>query len=1573
MAKKSPQDSSPERFPIVGVGASAGGFEALRRMLEAMPVEPGFAIVIVQHLARDKPSLAPELLSKYTNLNVCQVHDEPVVQRDHIYVIPPGQYLGIVNGQLQLSDMEGPRRTPVAIDHFFRALAKDQGQRAVGVILSGTGNDGTLGVKAIKANGGLVLAQDSSTAGHAGMPDSAIQSGVVDQVLSPEEIPEALVRFTEHAYTHEAPPHPEGQDEASAEEHLTDRNDLGTPDEATEAGLSAILNLLRKHAKRDFRNYKPATLLRRTRRRMCLHSLDRFESYVQFLQEHPAEIRALAKDLLISVTDFFRDREAWDELAANVIPSIVKEKGNDEAVRVWVAGCATGEEAYTVAMLMLEEIGRQRKGCALQVFASDIDKEAVDQARQGRYPLSIEADMSAERVQRFFTLQDGDLHYEVNKSLRETVIFADQNLIADPPFSRLDLICCRNVMIYLKAEVQQKLVALFHFALRKNGFLMLGTAETIGRQNDLFERLSKRHKIYRGIGHARHDRLDLPIVPGTIRRDITTTVPLRRDIQLRHLAEQKLVEMLAPAAVLIDRQWRILYINGDVNPYLLHQPGIPNADLLSKMRDGLRSKLRGAVHRAITDRKSVSVTCQVERETYRYDVSVSISLVEEADQREPLMLIVFRDLGSASPQPKNLEQHPPATSEKTVPHSVADTSLDENTIISQLEEELNATKDDLRSTIEQFDVSNEEFKASNEEVMSINEELQSTNEELETSKEELQSLNEELSTVNHQLASKVEELEVKHADLENLISATEVATVCLDTDLVIRWFTPAVTSLIRIKTGDIGRPLDDLQNDFATDDLKEVCQQVLNRLVPIDSEVRCHDGRTFIRRVVPYRADDHRIGGVVVTLVDISARHQREEDLRISQSRFQMALNVDGIGVLFFGPQGDLLDCNDWFLEVTGYSRSEIQAGTLSSLTMTPPEWIEATVAQLKKLEQTGRLGPYEKQYLCKDGRRLWMMLSGCRLDDGTIVVHGIDIGGRKRVEAELKESEEKLRMAASAARLGWYSFDVSTEEVVWSEELRMLARIPSEEIVDRQRVIELIHPDDRQTYLKVIEQAVSACDADGYRAEFRVVLPEGEVRWLEDRGKVVATEQDGQRQPRFAIGMVMDISERKQAERQMRDINQILEQQVADRTEALEVLQHITRAANEAQSVNDALRAALKEIASYNGWRVGHVWQLDEDAPAGVRRLKSSGLWYLSQGLRLPDEEVEADEDDAEQVDGGPSTRPQRVTSQAEQPTAVALKIAEFQKHIDQITVSGGEGLIGRVMESGEFSWVDDIALESDLWQLDMSELGLHAAIAFPITIDTQVVAVMEFFSQVQSGPQRRFLDVIPDIGIQLGHVIQRKHLERIVAEIASEEQQRIGRELHDGIAQQLTGGALIAESLRRTLPSDLQLQIENVNHLIDILRQTHLDVRHLCSGLMPSSLDAADLLPAIRRIADELCNVHEIVCEVDDEPFDESFVQNDGVAFAVFQIAREATHNAVKHAQASRIDIRLAANDDFKMTIEDNGIGFDVSQRHGYTNGLRIMRFRVASVGGELQIDSSRKNGTRISVTIPKRSCQR
>jgi two-component system CheB/CheR fusion protein len=827
---------------VVGLGASAGGLDAFKKFFSVMPADSGLAFVLVQHLDPTHESLMVELLARVTPMKVVQIVDRMPVAPNQVYMIPPNRTLMISQGVLHLAEPIERRGMRVPIDIFFRSLAEDQQERAIGVILSGTGTEGTLGLKAIRANGGVTLAQSPETAHYDGMPRSAIAAGVVDHAIPVEQMPEILISYAKHWYVH-------GKEKAR-------------PREAEPADyLEAILALLSNRFKYEFRGYKKTTLNRRIQRRMVLRHIERGYEYLKLLHSSPEELNSLFKDMLISVSGFFRDREAWQVLAAKVIPTLVKDKKPDAPIRVWVPGCATGEEAYTIAILLLEQLQEMKRNGNLQIFATDIDEEALAVARRATYPASIAADISPERLHRFFVSQVDS--YTASKMLRDSVMFATQNVISDVPYSKLDLISCRNLLIYLDLEVQNKLITLFHFALREGGYLYLGNAETIGQKEDLFSPIAKKWRIYRRASPLLAAKVDFPVFPALplhLRQDQLRRLDPSREPRFTEIAQKLVLERFAPACVLINRKFEILYFQGPTHDFLTQPAGPPTQDLLDCAREGLRTKLRGALHRALQKDQPVTIgDVRVRRGAGSHAVRVSITPIKDPKMLEGLFLVAFED------QPQSL---PPAG---------ADAPPLDDTVVRDLEDELKATREDLQGSIEQLESANEELKSANEEVMSMNEELQSVNEELETSKEELQSMNEELTTVNNQLEGKIIELEATNDDLSNLLISTNIATIFLDTLFRIRRFTPAATRLVNLIQADAGRPLSDLTIKFTDPDLLPDAQAVLKKLIPIEKEVRTQDDRWYLRQVLPYRTEDNRIVGVVLTFSDITDQKQAKE------------------------------------------------------------------------------------------------------------------------------------------------------------------------------------------------------------------------------------------------------------------------------------------------------------------------------------------------------------------------------------------------------------------------------------------------------------------------------------------------------------------------------------------------------------------------------------------------------------------------------------------------------------------------------------------------------------------------
>jgi two-component system CheB/CheR fusion protein len=831
---------------VVGIGASAGGLEALKAFFGAMPPKTGLVFVVVVHLDPTHESLMPELLSHSTGLTVEQARDRQPLEADHVYVIPPNRTLTIDQGLLRVREVADRRSLRGAIDHFLRSLAEAERERAVAIVLSGTGTEGTLGARAIKGEGGLVMAQAPDTAAQPGMPMSAIATGLVDVVLAPAKLPEALL-----AYVRNRPPY-----------HPSPAAVEAKPLE----GLHAILAVLRAHTKYDFRGYKKGTLQRRIERRMGLLQIDTVRRYLDFLRSHPAEVDQLFKDLLIGVTSFFRDPPAFEELATRVLAVLVRERDQDAPIRIWVPGCSTGEEAYSIAIVLAEQITVAQSTCRVQIFATDVDDDALEVARAGTYPESIALDVTPGRLQRFFTRDDH--RYTIAKNIREWVVFAVQNLTSDPPFSKLDLVSCRNVLIYLEPEMQNQLLSLFHFALNPGGYLFLGSAEGVGPLDELFTPMSKRWRIFRRLGQGTRPPLDVPVQALGATDAGRVGAKVAAEPTVATLADQLLLDHFAPAAVVVRPSGQIVRFYGTMERYITLPKGEATLDVLALARDALKPTVRAALYEAVRrNRATVLETLDLKRDRVRTTVRVTVRPLNGPQTVERLWVILFEEV------------LPPA---RVTLRKAGRRQVD---LVRRLEAELRATKKEQQHLVEQLESGNEELKAANEEVLSMNEELQSTNEELTTSKEELQSMNEELTTLNAQLQDKVHELTSVNDDLANLLVSTDIATVFLDTDLRIKRFTTAASRVLNLQTSDTGRPLNHLASNLVNVDLVRDARRVLDTATLLEYDVAATDGRDYFLRALPYRSEGKAVQGVVMTLVDVTTIKRAERDLRIAREQ----------------------------------------------------------------------------------------------------------------------------------------------------------------------------------------------------------------------------------------------------------------------------------------------------------------------------------------------------------------------------------------------------------------------------------------------------------------------------------------------------------------------------------------------------------------------------------------------------------------------------------------------------------------------------------------------------------------
>ena len=845
-----------QSFPIVGVGASAGGLEALVQFLANVPEKSGMAFVIVQHLDPTHKDMMVELLQRVTPMPVARVIDHMKVQPDCTYIIPPNRDLSILHGVLHLLDPTIARGLRLPIDFFFRSLSDDLHGKSIGVILSGMGSDGTLGLRAMKEKAGVVFVQSPDSAKFDGMPRSAIDAGLADVVASAEELPGSIMAYLKHT-------------------HHIDRTDRPT-DDKTQSALEKIFILIRTQTGHDFSLYKKSTVYRRIERRMGIHQIDRIAAYVQYLQESPQETELLFKELLIGVTSFFRDPEAWESLKRAVIPQLLDARPVGGVIRAWTPGCSTGEEAYSLAIVFKEALEQVKPAgsFSLQIFATDLDKDAIDKARVGVYPVNIAADVSAERLHRFFIHDERG--YQVGKDVRETVIFAPQNVIMAPPFTKLDILICRNLMIYLTQELQKKLLPLFHYSLNPGGFLFLGSAETIGTLTDLFAPLDVKMRIYRRMDTLlRTEPIEFPSAFFPAKPD----APPRSVAQipapsLQTLADQMLLTHYAPAATLTSDRGDILYISGRTGKYLEPAAGKANLNIFAMAREGLRNELTAAFQKVIRQKDAVILKgVQVRNEGGLQAVDVTFQPITEPEAMRGMVMIVFTDV-DAPPKKPAPGKHPRASAASVR--------------VAELERELEQAREETQT-------SQEELKSSNEELQSTNEELQSTNEELTTSKEEMQSMNEELQTVNTELQAKVDDLSLSKNDMKNLLDSTDIATLFLDDALNVRRFTTRTSQIIKLIPGDAGRPVTDIASDLLYPELPADAREVLRTLIFVEKQAAASDGRWFTVRIMPYRTLDNRIDGVVITFTDITLSKELEAKFRKTQAGLHKRIGIQKV------------------------------------------------------------------------------------------------------------------------------------------------------------------------------------------------------------------------------------------------------------------------------------------------------------------------------------------------------------------------------------------------------------------------------------------------------------------------------------------------------------------------------------------------------------------------------------------------------------------------------------------------------------------------------------------------------
>jgi two-component system CheB/CheR fusion protein len=849
---------------IVAIGASAGGIEALTDLMNYLATDTGMAFVLVQHLDPKHHSILTELLARKTAMPVTEVTDGLSVEPDHVYVIPPNASMTISDHTLHLGPREESRGAHMPVDHFMRSLAEQKGNRAIGIILSGSGSDGTLGMVEIQGHGGVTFAQDHATAKYDSMPRSAVVAGCVDYVLPTKGIAKELARIARHPYVARNTLSGATEDEAA----------LGT-------GLSTIFQALKRATGVDFTHYRKTTILRRVQRRMVVHKIDKIEEYAKFVQSKPAEIKALYQDMLINVTSFFRGQRVFEALKSTVFPAIQKNLLRERGMRIWTPGCASGEETYSVAMALLEFLGERASQIPIQFFGTDVSESSVTRARNGVYPDNIQGDVSPERLRRFFTKTEGG--YRVSKVIRDMCIFAEHNVLNDPPFSRMDLICCRNLLIYLEPPMQSRVISLFHYALRSSSFLVLGSSEGVGTTAGLFTVEERSHKIFsRKAGTARQAvgfSLESPERReyGAVRMQASSPVASWNYAEAQKEFDRRLLTQYTPATVFVDEDMEIIHTRGNVNRYLKLATGRASLSLLKMARDGLLLELRNAIvhakkENAVIGRRNVRIKNGMGNENGEGEaagdatrpVNFEVIPIALGDLKEQYFMIVFQEA-------------PPEVRRESAPGRARPREETESALrrTAKLEEELAATKEYLQSVIETQEATNEELQSANEEILSSNEELQSTNEEMETAKEELQSANEELNTVNDELRSRNAEITQINNDLINLFSSIDIAVIMIGSDLTIRRFTPKAQKFLGLIPGDVGRPLSNINPTIEIADLQAMVLQVMANFHTLERELTDRMGVHYQFKILPYRTIENKIDGAVITIVDIAPEKAR--------------------------------------------------------------------------------------------------------------------------------------------------------------------------------------------------------------------------------------------------------------------------------------------------------------------------------------------------------------------------------------------------------------------------------------------------------------------------------------------------------------------------------------------------------------------------------------------------------------------------------------------------------------------------------------------------------------------------
>jgi two-component system CheB/CheR fusion protein len=1496
-----------EPAAVVGLGASAGGIAALQQFFTDMSPASGLAFVVVMHLSPEHESNLAAVLQQKTKMPVTQVTEPLKVKPNHVYVIPPNHQLAFEEDTLRLVAPQQAFGKRVTIDLFFRTLAMAFGQRAVSVVFSGSDSDGAIGVKHIRAQGGIVIAQDPTEAEYDSMPLMAINTGMVDWVLPVAKMPPKLLEFVQNEHAMQLPPEIEDEDgadkkvkEAPGGETVSDE----TRAPSDESALAEVLDHLNAQTGHDFTHYKRATVLRRVARRLQVNSIDTIPKYLEFLRTHAAEVRALLQDMLIGVTHFFRDRESFAALEAH-IPQLFASKGKQDTVRVWVAGCSTGEEAYSIAMLLSEHAAKLPSPPNIQVFASDIDEQAIAEARSGLYPSTIDADLSQERLRRFFARDQG--RYRVRKTLREKVLFSAHNLLSNAPFSRVDLISCRNLLIYLNARAQESVFDTFHFALRSGGLLFVGSAESTAVEG-LFSPIDSKHRIYvrRSVprpvwkmpglpmrtiepvlhGHMTGRSQTLPMLGRSTMEDAGTHsdeagfLGQERRAALFGELHLKLLEQYAPPSIVVNEEHDVVHLSDKAGRYLRFAAGEPSMNLFRIINPALQIELRTALFRASQgDEANVTSAPQTVHIDGRNEViTLQVRRIASAPA-EKYFLVLFEVRSDLTPD--------------ATEHSA------DGDVTRSLDDEIDYLKQQLSATVEQYEASMEELKASNEELQAMNEELRSATEELETNKEELQSVNEELSTVNAELKSSVEDLSSANSDLNNLMASTDIGTVFLDRELRIVRFTPSAQSIFNLLPADLGRPLADITHKLHYDNLIPDAMQVLDLLTTIEREVPLDYGsRWFSVRLAPYRTADDRISGVVATFIDVTRRRQAEELVRLSEERYRTLFNSMDEGYylceVIFDSEGrpiDLrfLETNPAFERLTGWKGSKGRT-IREFLPNIEQEWLD----EYGRVALTGQPARREGVAAGLGGR--WFEGYSFRVggeDSRQVAVLFTETTARKRAEEQLRASEERFRSVAdNVPQVIWTNTPDGNADYFnrrWYE----YSGLSYEESAGPGWQA-IVHPEDEAASTERWTEALRK--GETFDAEYRLRRKDGSYRWF--IGRNVPLRSNGVILSWF--GSATDIEEFKHAQAKLEETEEKFRLLV--------------------EGTPDYAMFLLDGANNITYWSAGaqRVFGWTGDEAVGQK----GSIIFTPEDLQKEDDQKEL--------------------AQALREGSAPDRRWHVRKDGTRLWVDGFMRRLNH--ENGELRGFAKIAREAT--DQKMAEEKLRQA-----------------HDDLEQRVQHRTRELQAMNETLEAEMAQRHQLERQILEVTERERARISQDLHDSLCQELTATAFFLKSESKAIGRDDHDAAKVLSDAADTVNANAGLARDLARGMHPFELGTGGLVSALRELASRTNEAVTCRCECPRS----LRLPDENVALNLYRIAQEAVFNALKHAKPNEVVICVERDrDEIVLSVKNDGKPSRSKKPKGGL-GIHMMQYRAKASGGTLEFKSSRGQGTKVTCRVP------